>query len=106
MTYSVYHSVTFDKQLENYPIEFKEWLDKVEEKQLTQNPYVGDPLNVRWFREKKYGKFRVYYLIYDDPESVYMVAISAKKDQQKIIDTIRLLVDELHDDIKTIVGKK
>lgn len=103
--YSVHHSVTFDKELEQYPKEFHDWLEKIED-QLAQTPYVGDPLGTRWFREKKHDKFRVYFLIYDNIKAVYLVAISAKKDQQKIINTIWLLLDNFKEEIQSLVNKR
>ncbi len=45
MPYAIYHSAAFDKELDHYPKEFKDWLANIE-KQLVQNPYVGDPLRV------------------------------------------------------------
>jgi len=100
--YKLYHSKTFDKKLEDFDPAFHEWLDNIEN-QLIENPYVGKPLGVTWFREKKYGKFRVYYLIYDNVKSVYMVAISEKKDQQRVINSIRMLLDFYKKEIENFV---
>ena len=50
--FAIFHSATFDKELEKFPDDFKEWVNKIED-QLVKNPYVGDPLRVSWFREKK-----------------------------------------------------
>ena len=106
MNYEVYHSETFDKQLKKYPKGFHDWLDKIED-QLEEKPsYVGDQLRVPWFREKKHDKFRVYYLIYEDLKAVYLVAISDKKDQQRIINTIFLLLDNFEQEIKELVKNK
>ncbi len=58
------------------------------ERQLTTNPHVGRYLRVPFFREKRLGSKRVYYLIYDDIGSVLLVAASTKKQQQDVIDTI------------------
>ena len=104
MTFEIFHSSTFDRELEKYSKDFKDWLDKIED-QLTENPFAGDPIRVRWFREKKKGKFRVYYLIYDDIKAVYMVGISEKKDQQRVIDTIWLLLDNFKDEIRNLIKK-
>ena len=71
-----------------------------------ENLYVGNPLNVRWFREKRIEKYRIYYLIYEDLRSVFMVAISEKKDQQKVINTIRLLFDFFRDELEHLVDKE
>jgi len=86
----VYHSARFDEELVKYEKDFQERVDKIED-QLMENPYTGDPLGVRWFREKRYEKNRIYFIIYDDLGAVFMVAISEKKDQQKVINTVRLL---------------
>lgn len=102
MKYKVFHSKTFDNKLSKFPKDFQNWVDKIEDK-LVENPYTGDPLGVRWFREKKHGKFRIYYVIYDDIHSVFMVGISEKKDQQKVINTIRLLLDFYREEIENLV---
>ncbi len=99
MGYKVFHSSRFDRELAKFDLGFQKRVDKIED-QLVKNPYVGDPLNVKWFREKKIEKYRIYYIIYEDLESVFMVAISEKKDQQKVINTIRLLFDFLRDEIE------
>jgi len=104
MIYKVFHSERFDKELNKFSKDFKDWVDKIED-QLVENPYVGDSLGEKWFREKKYGKYRIYYLIYDNLQSVYMVGISEKKDQQKVINTIKLLLDFFKNEIRNLAGK-
>ncbi len=73
-------------------LEQQQQVNHLEISQLTINPYVGDPLGYRFFREKKLGPKRVYYLIYDELKAVLMVAISDKKAQQ---DTINDIKDQL-----------
>ena len=87
MAYAVYRSSTLERELQKMPEDFLVWVEKIED-QLLQNPYVGDQIRVPWFREKKKDKFRMYYLIYEEYKSVYLVALSAKKDQQAVINTI------------------
>ena len=101
MQFKIFHSSTFDKRLNDFPNDFKEWIDKMEA-QLIENPYVGDPIRVPWFREKKKDKYRIYYIIYDDLNTVYMVGISAKKDQQRVINTIWLLLDQFKEEIQNL----
>ncbi len=106
MNYDVYHSEEFDKQLNKYSKEFHDWLAKIED-QLAEKPLnVGDQLRVPWLREKKHDKFRIYYLIYEDIEAVYLVAISQKKDQQKTINTILLFLDHFEQEIKELIKNK
>jgi len=87
--------------LNKYPKDFQDRVDKIEN-QLLENPYVGDPLNVKWFREKRYEKWRVYYLIYEDLKAVYIITIIDKKDQQKVINTIRILFDYFRKEIEDL----
>ena len=103
--YKIFHSARFDKELLKFNKNFQDRVDKMEN-QLVENPYMGNPLNVKWFREKRYEKWRIYYLIYEDLKSVFMVAISEKKDQQKIINTIRLLFDFFKEEVEKLLDKK
>ncbi len=90
--YKIYHSYKFDRLIEKLDKSILDRLDKIED-QLVDNPYTGDPIDVTWFREKRFNKYRFYYLIYEDLGSVFMVGISVKKDQQKVINTIKLLLE-------------
>ncbi len=101
MNYKIYHSARFERELSKFDFNFCEQVRKIE-KQLAENPCVGNSLNVKWFREKRIGVFRIYYLIYEDLKSVFMVAISGKKDQQKIINTIKLILALLREEIENL----
>jgi len=103
--FKVYRSEPFDEQIEKMPSDFRVWVEKIET-QLMQNPYAGKPLSFRWFREKKYGKYRVYYLIYENLAAVYMIALSDKKDQQKTINTIKLFLNSYKQEIEGIANRK
>lgn len=104
MPFAVFRAEIFDKKLQGFPNDFKTWVDKIEN-QLVENPYVGDPIRVKWFREKKLGKFRVYYVIYEEEKIIYMVGISEKKDQQKVISTLWFLLDQFKDEIANLMKK-
>lgn len=99
--YKVFHSSRFDKELAKFDTSFQSRVDKIED-QLVANPYVGDPLGVKWFREKRIDKYRIYYIIYEDLMSVFMVALSEKKDQQKVINTIRFLFEFFRKEIEDL----
>jgi len=102
--YKVWHSSRFDRDLSKFNNYFQEQVNKIED-QLVDDPYIGKPLNVAWFREKKIENSRIYYLIYEDLSSVFMVAISGKKDQQKVINTVKLLFDFFRDEIEKLMGE-
>ncbi len=102
MRWKIYHSARFEQELSKYDLFFQKQVEKIEI-QLGQNPFAGDSLNSKWFREKRIGGKRIYYLIYEDLKIIFMVAISGKKDQQKTIDTIRLIANFLRDEIEDIM---
>jgi len=100
--YKVYHSHRFDRELSKFNQEFLKRVDRIED-QLTENPYAGKPLGVKWLREKKIEKYRIYYLVYEKSKIIFMVAVSGKKDQQKIINSIRLTLSFLKKEIDEII---
>ncbi len=102
MVFMIFHSHTFDKALEKMPKDFQELVNKVEN-QLVENPYVGDQIRVPWFREKKKDNSRIYYLIYEELNRVYLVAISDKKDQKAVINSIWIFLDQFKEEIKDLV---
>ena len=70
------------------------------------NPEYGNPLGTRWFRESRFENYRIYYLIYEDLQVIYIIAISSKKDQQKTINTIRLFLEFFRDEIERLVEEE
>ncbi|MEK6937318.1 MAG: type II toxin-antitoxin system RelE/ParE family toxin [Nanoarchaeota archaeon] len=98
--YEVYTTEEFDKDFEKLDKSLKEQIDN-EIEQLKTNPYVGKPLGYKFFREKRVkGGHRFYFLIYDEYVVVFVVAISDKKDQQNVIDTIKTLIPFYREEIK------
>ena len=62
-------------------------------KELKQNYNTDKQLGYPFFREKKMGKYRLYFLIYEDADTVLLVTISDKKAQQGTIDEIKNQLD-------------
>ena len=62
--------------------------------QLTENPFVGDQLQIKVLREKRLREKRFYYLVFEDLQAVLIVAIGNKKTQQETIDSILLRINE------------
>ena len=87
MGYSVYITDNFEKEIENLSKVDKEIIQKIF-LQLKENPYIGDQIRYRFFREKRIREKRIYYLIYDDLSAVLVVAFGGKKAQQETIDQI------------------
>jgi len=79
----------FEHEYGELPPDIKERFEN-QFKKLRENPYgIGKPLGYPWFRELKNGKFRVYFLIYDQQVVVLFVGLSDKKSQQGAIDVIK-----------------
>ena len=87
MTYSVYTTDTFEKEVEKLPEADKLRIKKIF-LQLKENPYVGDQIRYKFFREKRIREKRIYYLVYDELSAVLIVAFGGKKAQQETIDKI------------------
>ncbi len=86
--YKVFTSQEFDKKYNKLDTSVKLQIDRILE-QVKENPHIGKPLGFDFFREKKTGKFRLYYLIYEEYVVVFVINISDKKDQQEVINAIR-----------------
>jgi|SRR3989344_5897206 len=93
MPYEVYTTNSFDREMAKLNKKEQDRIRKIF-LQLRGNPYVGDQLQIKILREKRLEEKRVYYLIFDDLNSVLVVAIGNKKTQQKTIDHIIKYVGE------------
>ena len=87
MVYAVYTTENFERETENLAESEKKIIKKIF-LNLRENPYVGDAIRYRFFREKRLREKRIYYLIYDDLSAVLIVAFGGKKAQQDTIDEI------------------
>ena len=87
MAYAVYETETFSRLYEAMEKAEQDWVDTIKF-QLIENPNAGKPLKFEWFREKRFGDKRIYYLIYKNISRILLVSFGSKKDQQKIINHI------------------
>ncbi len=102
--YAVFRTRKFDKEFEKQlSKEEQKEIENFERKQLVNNPYVGDHLKFPFFREKKIGGKRVYFLVYDEIKSVLMIGISDKKTQQETIDEIKDRLDDYYEVIREAI---
>lgn len=97
--YKIYTTEEFEKDFKKLDNSLQQQIEK-EIEQLELNPYVGKPLGYRFFREKKLKNYRFYYLIYDEYIVVFLIAISNKTDQQKVINAIKHLIPFYKEEIK------
>lgn len=97
--YRIFITATFEKDYEKLTREEQKRIEKVKE-QLKVNPFVGKPLGYKFFREKKIGSKRLYYLIYEDKVIVLLVAYGGKKSQQATVNTIKASFKQFREEIE------
>ncbi|MBN2422952.1 hypothetical protein JXB41_07030 [Candidatus Woesearchaeota archaeon] len=83
----LYETETFSELYDACDNREKRWIDDIKKK-LKQNLKVGKPLRFDWFREKKLGNKRLFYIINEKTKKTVLLAFGTKKDQQKIINHI------------------
>ena len=95
--FGVKFKVIITKTLEDklIRIKFSEWerLEKLKDK-LETNPFAGKRLGYNLF-EKKWGAFRIYYIIFEDTLLVILIDYAHKKIQKATIDYILSKWDEI-----------
>ena len=101
--YQIFTTDEFDRDFDKIDSSIKKQIAK-EIDQLESNPYRGKPLGYKFFREKKTGKYRFYYLVYEDHVIVFVIAISDKKGQQRVIDNIKKLIPFYREEIRKRIG--
>ncbi len=83
----VFETETFSRLYDTADKTIQNWVDKVKD-QLAENFDIGKPLRFEWFREKKFGAWRIFYLVNEKQRKVLLVALGTKKNQQRIINHI------------------
>lgn len=102
MKYSVYIHPTIHKEvISRLSLDNQNRIDNLVRQFLT-NPYVGDSLQIKYIREKRFDGKRVYFVIFEDLKVVLILAISDKKTQQKTIDSIRNNLNGYRDYVKNL----
>ena len=91
MNYKILTTEEFEKDFKKLDNSIKQQIIK-EIEQLKINPLAGKSLNYHFFREKKIQNYRIYYLLFNEKIIILLVAISSKKNQQKTINKIKLLL--------------
>ena len=105
MTYAVYTTESFEKEIEKLPDSDKEIIKKIF-LQIKENPYVGYQIRYRFFREKRIREKRIYYLVYDDLSAVLVVAFGGKKIQQRTIEEVIKYLPEFKKYMKNLLKNK
>ncbi|MCX6741759.1 MAG: hypothetical protein NTX24_01110 [Candidatus Pacearchaeota archaeon] len=102
MAYAVYTTESFEKEVEKFSEADKTIIKNIF-LQLKENPYVGDQIRYKFFREKRLREKRIYYLVYDNLSAVLVVASSDKKAQQETIDEIIKYLPDFKEYLETLL---
>jgi mRNA-degrading endonuclease RelE of RelBE toxin-antitoxin system len=95
MSYVVQETKLFRKQFMKLSKEIRQRFNK-QISRLAEDPFsIGKPLQQPWLRELKNRKYRVYYYIHKNNVIVILLALSEKKDQEKIIKMILAMIRNL-----------
>lgn len=81
--YKVYRTEKINELYQRLDFSEQNWIQKME-KHLANNPQ-GKILKYPWFREKKYGDKRLYFIIDEKSRKILLLDFRSKKEQQKII---------------------
>jgi mRNA-degrading endonuclease RelE of RelBE toxin-antitoxin system len=73
------------------------------EQELKNGPFSGKPLGYEFFREKKFDGKRLIFLIYGSHKVVFLITITDKKTQQKVIDLIKANLDVYKEELNKIL---
>jgi mRNA-degrading endonuclease RelE of RelBE toxin-antitoxin system len=102
MAYAVYTTESFDEEVEKLADSDRAIIRKIFT-QLKENPYVGDAIRFRFFREKRIREKRIYFLVYEELSAVLVVAFGGKKIQQRTIDEIIKMLPEFKKYIEELI---
>lgn len=100
--FRVFRSEWYDSKFGDLTKSEKERVGKFEQK-LKEEPYSGKPLGYKFFREKKFNGKRLLFLVYEEHKAIFLVTITDKKIQQKVIDLIKNNLDKYKDVIEKLV---
>lgn len=90
MSYRVFTTSEFDKDFNNLDKSEKIRVRKIMNQLKEKGDNIGKPLHYPYFREKRFGDKRLYFLVYKNHMIVLALTISDKKTQQETINKIVL----------------
>ncbi|MEK6913666.1 MAG: hypothetical protein AABW47_03270 [Nanoarchaeota archaeon] len=100
--FRVFTTSEFDSDFYNLDESDKKRVRNIMEQLKEQGGTVGKPLGRPYFREKKFGEKRLYFLVYNQFMIILAVGISNKKMQQE---TINKIISEIKN-YETFIVKK
>lgn len=100
--FRVFRAEWYESKLKKLSSKEKERVEKFEQS-LKEQPFSGKPLGYNFFREKKFNGKRLYFLVYEEHKVVFLITISDKKAQQRVIDMIKGNLDKYKSLLEEII---
>jgi len=98
--FRVFTTKEFDTDFESLDESERRMVRKIMAQLKERGENVGKPLRVPYFREKKFGGKRLYFLVYKEFMLVLALGIGNKKTQQETINQIITDINYYKDFIK------
>jgi len=92
----------YEKKLKKLSLDEQERVKYIEQ-ELKKTPYDGKPLGYNFFREKKFDGKRLLFLVYESYKAIFLITITDKKMQQKVIDIIKSNLDVYKEELEKIL---
>lgn len=92
----------YEKKLKKLSPDEQERVKHIEQ-ELKETPYDGKPLGYEFFREKKFDGKRLIFLVYEPHIAIFLVTITDKKMQQKVVDIIKSNLDVYKEELEKIL---
>ncbi len=92
--FRVFTAKEFDDDFDKLDESDKKRVRKIMNQLSEQGNYVGKPLGLPYFREKKFSEKRLYFLVYNEFMVILVIAINDKKAQQATINKILSELDQ------------
>ena len=100
MYYRLFTTREFDNDFNSLDQSAKLRVKKIMDQLKEKGDCIGKPIRYPYFREKKFGEKRLYFLVYEDYMVILALAISNKKAQQETIDKIILDLENYKETIE------
>jgi mRNA-degrading endonuclease RelE of RelBE toxin-antitoxin system len=105
--FRVFTTAEFDRDFRKLDSQEQKVVTKILRQIKEQGNVVGKPLaGLTFFREKKFGGKRLYYLIYEGQLLILALAISTKKTHQATVNAILSDLERYKRHITEEIGKK
>lgn len=103
--FRIFTTEEFDKDFNKLDGSDKNRIGKIMKQLKEQGKDVGKPLGLPFFKEKRFGNKRLYFLVYEMFTVILAVGISDKKAQQSTINAILSEIDNYKEFIIKRLGK-